>query len=335
MSSAARASDWRGRADAVRDLPLEAILHQRGAVRSPHDKSKWHTERGSLSLTGSKFHNWCQQVGGGGAIDLVMHLADVDFRQAVVWLEQQFGVCHTRPLEAPPRTDNSSSAQRRHSPSPVTFIHHQPSTLTQQHSTPTASRYVPTNRLRQLTLPVADPRQLDRVHRYLTQRRCLPESLLEPLIASGKIYADHRGNAVFLLVAGKAQRPIGAELRGTGPQIWRGLAPGTDKNAGFFWTGDTSSRTIVLCESAIDAISCSALIPECLAISTSGARPDPRWLSGQLVRDYIIHCGFDTDAAGDRAACMMMALHPTIKRLTPSAHDWNDALQAAHRSSST
>ena len=70
----------------------------------------------------------------------------------------------------------------------------------------------------------------------------------------------------------KANRPIGAELRGTGPQMWRGLAPGTDKNAGFFWTGDAGSRTILLCESAIDAISCREFFPECLAISTDHLR---------------------------------------------------------------
>ena len=32
--------------------------------------------------------NWHRGQGGGGAIDLVMHLAGVDFRTAVAWLEQ-------------------------------------------------------------------------------------------------------------------------------------------------------------------------------------------------------------------------------------------------------
>jgi len=161
----------------------------------------------------------------------------------------------------------------------------------------------------------------------------LPDSSLEPLIASGKLYADHRGNAVFLLVAGKANRPIGAELRGTGPQMWRGLAPGTDKNAGFFWTGDAGSRTILLCESAIDAISCREFFPECLAISTSGVVAAPAWLRGLIARGYIIHCGYDTDEAGERAAASMIAMHPSVKRKQPPAHDWNDAL-VAHLSNS-
>ena len=69
--------------------------------------------------------------------------------------------------------------------------------------------------------------KLERVRRYLTGRRCLAADVLEPLIDVGKVYADHRGNAVFLMVAGKANRSIGAELRGTGKRVWHGLAPGT------------------------------------------------------------------------------------------------------------
>ena len=305
MSSVTRSDDWRRRADAVRGLPLETILLQRGAKRDPHDKAKWHSERGVLSLTGSKFTNWCWQIGGGGAIDLVMHLSNVDFRKAVVWLEQQFASSLTGLPDAPLPADRSSLARRQLA-------------LT---SAALNNQDAKTNILRQLSLPAADPSQLKGVRRYLTQRRCLPDSSLEPLIASGKLYADHRGNAVFVLVAGKANRPIGAELRGTGPQVWRGLAPGTDKNAGFFWTGDTGSRTILLCESAIDAISCREFFPECIAISTSGARPAPPWLSGLIARSYTIHCGYDADEAGERAAASMIAMHPSVNRLQPPAHD--------------
>ena len=44
------------------------------------------------------------------------------------------------------------------------------------------------------------------------------------LITSGRLYADRRGNAVFLLL-GKAGQPVGAELRGTSARVWRGMAP--------------------------------------------------------------------------------------------------------------
>ncbi len=73
------------------------------------------------------------------------------------------------------------------------------------------------------------------MRRYLTERRCLAAGFLELLIGEEKVYADGRGNAVFLMVAGKPNRPVGAELRGTGERVWRGLAPGTCKDAGYFW----------------------------------------------------------------------------------------------------
>lgn len=286
----------------MRDLPLQRILLERGAKPDPRDKSKWHTEQGSLSITESKFINWCSGASGGGAIDLVMHLANLNFPRAVVWLEQH--VCQHVDTDQQPAWPNHTLAHQQ------------------------AANKLRTTTKSALSLPAADASQLNRVHRYLTHRRCLPASLVESLIATGKLYADHRGNAVFLMVASKAQRPIGAELRGTGEQVWRGMAPGTDKDAGFFWTGDARSRTIIVCESAIDAMSCCVLFPEYLAISTSGVRPAPRWLSGLLARDYTIHCGYDTDEAGARAAAAMIIAYPSVNRLQPPAHDWNDALVA-------
>ena len=83
-------ADWRVRAAAVRSVPLEAVLLLHGAVRDTRDESKWHTAQGSLSVTGVRFFNWCQGTGGGGAIDLVMHLARADFRAAVAWLARNF-----------------------------------------------------------------------------------------------------------------------------------------------------------------------------------------------------------------------------------------------------
>ena len=172
------------------------------------------------------------------------------------------------------------------------------------------------------------------MRRYLTDRRSLAPGILEPLIDARKVYADQRGNAVFVMVARKANRPIGAELRGTGERVWRGLAPGTSKDAGYFWVGAKGSQNIVLCESAIDAISCfqwHSTQPHaaCICISTAGVRPDAPWLSPLLARGYHLHCGFDNDEAGEAASCRMISRHPSIKRLRPPAHDWNDALKAS------
>jgi hypothetical protein len=292
--------DFRRRADAVRPLPLEAVLVRWGAQRDPHDKSRWRTERGPLSVTGAKFFNWHGRGGGGGAIDLVMHLGQMDADAAVAWLERHLG-------SAAAAMPSSTCARRRAFSSSASDA-------------------------RGLHLPVANLAKLNRVRRYLTERRALAPEILEPLINAKTVYADHRGNAVFVMVAGKANRAIGAELRGTGERVWHGLAPGTCKDAGYFWVGDRGAQKIVLCESAIDAISCfqlhaTQLHAACLCISTTGVRPDASWLSPLLARHYHIYCGFDNDPPGEAASCQMIARHPSIERLRPPAHDWNEALR--------
>ena len=287
--------DFRRRADIVRRIPLETVLAYRGATRDLYDRAKWHSEQGPLSVTGAKFTNWHRSTGGGGAIDLVMHLAGVDCGAAVTWLEQHLGAGYS--AARPPVVDSSSSSSRDASDA------------------------------RPLRLPAPDHRKLIRVRRYLIRERALAASLLEPLIEAGKVYADRRANAVFLMVAGKANRPIGAELRGTGNRPWRGIAPGSRKDRGYFWVGAKGSRKIILCESAIDAISCFQLLGDCICISTSGARSDAPWVRGLIARGYHISCAFDRDDPGELAAREMSVLHPCIHRLRPPAHDWNDALE--------
>lgn len=300
--------DFRRQADAVRSIPLPTVLTYWGAERDRRDRSQWRTGRGPLSVTGAQFFNWHRKEGGGGAIDLVMHLGGWDARTAVQWLGQHLGSAYAA---APWPASSTSNTESR--PSSGVGAPAQP---------------------RGLRLPEASLAKLQQVRRYLTGQRCLASDILNPLIEAGKLYADQRGNAVFLMVAGKPNRAIGAELRGTGKQVWRGLAPGTRKDAGYFWIGPVSSekavgsRKIVLCESAIDAISCFQLHSTCICISTAGVRPDAPWLHSLLARGYEIYCGFDDDEPGNAASRQMTTRHPSIKRLQPPAHDWNDALTA-------
>jgi hypothetical protein len=271
-------------ADQVRIIPLESVLRRSGAQPDPSDRHKWHTSQGVLSVTGAKFMNWNRAQGGGGAIDLVMHLHQRSFRQAVQWLEESF-------------------------PDPF---------RTQPHPLPPQGS---------LALPPPDPAKLWRVRQYLVRERRLPSALIASLIQSGSLYADYRANAVFLLL-GKDQQPVGAELRGTLPRRWCGLAPGSQKDLGFFAVPSELLPALILVESAIDAISCFALHPGHRCLSTAGARPNPRWLAAFIGQGYSVQCGFDADPTGDNMACALIALHPTVQRLRPPQHDWNDVLQA-------
>ena len=277
--------DFRRQADAVRAIPLEVVLTSWGAARDRHDKSQWRTPRGPLSVTDTKFFNWRACEGGGGAIDLVMHLGGWEATQAIGWLKRHLGHHVAGANPAVGTRADAELARRPDSPSGSASSSRSSAPPEHEHAGAHARR----GPRPQLHLPTASLTHLPRVCRYLIQQRGLSATILASLIDEGKLYADARGNAVFVMVAGKPNRPIGAELRGTGQRVWRGLAPGTSKNAGFFWIGDPDSQHIVLCESAIDAISCNQLHARrqdaplrspCLCISTAGVRPDVRTLLG-------------------------------------------------------
>ncbi len=277
--------EMRDIAHRVRRIPLEQVLVVSGAKRDRYDKAKWHTGKGPISCTMTKFMNWNEGVGGGGAIDLVMHLNSLDFKAALQWLCHHFqGFDQQRP----PRV-----------PAPAKLI-----------------------------LPPRDPRRLPAVQQYLIRERALPESLVQALIESGRLYADHRSNAVFLLL-GKENNPVGAELRGITAARWHGMAPGSRKDLGYFSVPASQATAVVLCESAIDAISCFALLRGPLCISTSGARPNPSWMPELMRQGYEIYCGFDTDPTGEEMADALIALCPGVKRLRPNPHDWNDVLKSS------
>lgn len=279
--------NWRARADRLRTLPLSAVLVALAATPDPHDAAKWRTPRGVLSLSGAKFINWNLDLGGGGAIDLVMHVRQIGFGQALEWLEQHFGSVTPLPPQTPLQAQSFS-------------------------------------------LPPAVADNWPRVQRYLVQERKLPATRFEPLAQSGAIYADARANAVFLLLD-TAGRPVGAELRGTTRLGWRGMAPGSRKDLGFFSVPAPTTHAIVLCESAIDALSCHALHPDYRCLSTSGARPDPAWLAALISQRLPVYCGFDTDPTGEAMAQRMHDRYPSISRLRPAAKDWNDLLRQLAR----
>ncbi len=280
--------DIKNKAQIVRQIDLKAILIQTGAIQDNFDKAKWHTPRGTISITGQKFINWSQGRGGGGAIDLIIHLKSYDFKTAVSWLSNNFSLC---------RAQISNPAQK-----PA------------------------------LRLPTKDDRKLAQIANYLSYDRCVPAELINSMINSGKLYADKRANAVFLLL-GKQKRVVGAELRGTSKKRWLAMAPGSKKDLGCFYVKRSNTKKIVLCESAIDALSCFTINQGVISLSTSGVTANPAWLTTLIDKDFEIYCGFDADETGDAFAEKMTRLFPNVKRLRPIKHDWNDVLRSKSKKS--
>jgi len=274
-------------ANRVRDIPLSDVMGVIGGVKDRYDKHKWHTPKGTISITGQKFMNWSLHKGGGGAIDLIIHLEQPNFKSAVIRLADYF--------------PDGSAPLPSHTRAPNNIIF-QP--------------------------PKKNNHNLPAVIHYLHHKRKIPIILLQQLVETGKLYADNRSNAVFLLL-GKEKKIVGAELRGSAPKRWVGIAKGSRKDLGAFSIKAQHPAKIVICESAIDAVSYFALCPDCIAVSTSGATTTPAWLHQLVKVDMQIFCGFDDDLTGDRNANEMIQKFPKIRRLKPKKHDWNDVLKSS------
>lgn len=272
----------------VRGIPLEEILRELGAVPDGYDKAKWNTSQGNISISGAKFRNWNLNAGGGGAIDLVMHLEQIGFKQAVAWLCDRLQTPEALEPQAPSRSSAfirpPEAAGRRH-----------------------------------------------RMIQYLASQRALGLPLLHRLIHRATLYADRRGNAVFIMHDAEGTA-IGAELRGTTAAQWRGMARGSRKALGYFSIGSRSDQAAVICESAIDVVSCRMIFPEATCISTAGINPEPAWLTRVMQGYCSIYCGFDADRAGNEAARVMISRHQNIKRLSPRTKDWNEDLKSPRAS---
>ena len=269
----------------IRNIDLKLVLTRVHATPDLHDRAKWHTSRGILSVNNQKFMNWSTGTGGGGAIDLLIHLHQCDFKTATSWLCQNFSIITTLPLSHPPSS-----------------THHK------------------------LILPQRDDQHLQQVISYLNISRRIPLAIIQNLIASKSLYADQNANAVFLLL-GKEKQIKGAELRGTSHIRWVGMAKGSRKDIGCFYVKNPNPHKMILCESAIDALSFFSMNPDWLCVSTSGANPNPAWLPLFIAKGFEIHCGFDADQTGDTIADKMISRYPSIKRLRPIQHDWNDQLR--------
>ena len=271
----------------AREIPLVDVLVFLDATVDKHDPKRWHTSVGPVSISESKYFCWTHQRGGGGAIDFVMLLLDLDFIRARAWLSSRF----TLDANIQPKV-NPEIRQDAYLLAPV---------------------------------PQASSRNLCHVTDYLTQQRGIPEKILLPLIDKGVLYSDHKENAVFVLL-GKEKSHVGAELRGTGQIRYRGLSKGSKRTHGFFYAGPEDAKCCIICESAIDAISCQILFPGWLSISTSGVWASPPYLPKLLRRGLQVFCGFDNDDAGHLNAETMISLHSSVIRMVPTGKDWNSDL---------
>ena len=286
-------------AKGVRDLPLKDVAYELGLESDPLDKHKWQNEHHTINITGSKFYDWKQMKGSGGAIDLVMHINECDYKQSVAWLGDRFG--ETATIEAANyKTKN----------------------------------IIQTEPVREFVPPVPAPNKWQKVKQYLTRDRKLPSGLIDKLHEQGLIYADDNQNAVFIRRTLDEEKITGASLRGTVGEDnkFKGLAKGSRRSDGWFYfdKGEQSNdpvRRVVLVESPIDAMSLAVLertdSKKTLYLSTDGA--------GQIPAEYLkeiveVAIAFDRDRAGREMAERIKGQLPKAVVKIPKAKDWNQDL---------
>jgi len=256
--------DYKAIVAQVRQLDVCDTMRQLGGAQDRHDTAKWRIDGEHISITGEKFYNHDRQGGGGGPIDLVMHVTGYDFKAAVTYLSREAGaelaVAAAAQHGARERTAQAQEIVARHEPLPF----------------------------RQ---PEADERRWPQVRAYLMEQRAIPSGIVDELHAEGKMYAathtDRSGrehvNAVFLTHDAEG-RAVGASLRGVGAgSTFKGLSRDSDKEAGYFshTVGEGQpgqNRVLVVAESPLDGLSAATLLyPDyrTTVVATDGAGPLP------------------------------------------------------------
>lgn len=287
------------RADRLRDRPLAPLARRLGYVRDPRHRRRWRRPGSVLSIRGPQFFDHACGQGGGGAIDLVMHVLGCRFREALDFLDGS-----PSGIPAAARPEPPAHAPRLRLPPPVPA--HWP--------------------------PVRDFLLRVRGLPHALLQHCRNASSLYADRRRNAVFLcrDRRGTPAGAELVGTRGLPGGA--------AFKGLAPGSRRARGGFWlsTGSDPPAAVLLVESAVDALSAVALPapglpPDSLVVSTAGAaRRLPAWLAGLASSPLL--CGYDADPAGDQAALALHRQHPHLRRLRPQgAKDWNDLLRLLAR----
>lgn len=239
----------------------------------------------------------------------MIHVNQCNLRQAVVWLHERFGEAGAI---------GAAIAKTRQVADEI--IQLEPRTPFQP--------------------PIEDKTKWEAVSAYLTQKRGIPENLVQALHNLGLVYADDQQNAVFVMRnLGSLPQAQGAFMRGTRGENnnFKGYEKGTKRRDGWFhfYLGGQPTdpvEKVVLLKSPIDAVSFAMLeyqqrgdVPSNRTLYMAVDNPNSLPVE-QLQHIPNVQVAFDSDDAGNAAARAAKELLPQSKRLKCKASDWNQQL---------
>lgn len=234
---------------------------------------------------------WVVQGGKGskGAINLVMQLDGIEYKEALKVLGDAFGTNavvreHRRELVDKARTEVKTALSEPR------------------------------------TLPAPDETKWPKVKAWLRDVRAIPSKLADWLHSQKRLYSDSRNNAVFLRAEG------GAFLRGTTSAKFFRTIGGKDCGP-YIVPGDDSQ--VIICEAPVDALSLKAIHPNAKVIAIGGNLLTPEDIKKHIQDGAKVLLGFDGDAQGLAFEQQAKAAWPDAEtlKLPSDTKDWNEGLQ--------
>ncbi len=293
--------------DDLRQISVEETLAELGFEQDSREREKW--KNGSAIVTVKDDFAWFdhQNVkGGGGALDLVMHVLGKPLGAAAGWLRKHFGAERATQTVAAPAIRQARKQVTEAKPA--------------------------------ATAPEPSEKHWPRVQKYLVGRG-LPAALIDTLRGRGDLFADARGHAVFS-ARDEKNEIVGASLRGTGPGSSFKQRFGRKDAGAVSITDGGPIQYVAVVESAIDAASYKAIADArgggkgLLVVSTDGAGKPPEWLvERHKTATWVL--AQDADDRGDAMATTLGAgfsqagiKHSRFRpdQLLKGAKDWNDVL---------
>ena len=292
----------------LRNIDVVELAERMGFVQDKADKKAY--RRGDMKISiddkTGRFNSFTNpDVHGRGSIDFIMRTEQKDFKSAVEFLTNEYSIAQPERLRKSSFQQEKEPEKKQEEPKIIEM--------------PKISKY--------------DQRTLD----YLIWERKISMQTVKELQRAGKIYQDEKNNVVFVCkdVNGEI---TGAELKGTMAKF-AGMAKGSNRDKGAFYIYQAEPKTLVLTESAIDAISYKELKnpKNAIIISTAGVMPHGTSFIDEVIKRYGISnvkIAYDNDQPGQENANKLKVelekKYPELKvEIVKSVKkDWNEDLTA-------
>ena len=86
-------NNWQKQTQIARAVSLETVAARLGYHRDTKDQKRWKRQDSIISINGSQFYDHIAEIGGGGAIDLVLHAQKCSFHETIQFLHHTDHEC--------------------------------------------------------------------------------------------------------------------------------------------------------------------------------------------------------------------------------------------------